>query len=1081
MVKEIEKIMRTRHIYILSACLAAAFSCTQFEEENIEVNEAQKVDMTFTATICDETDTETKTVLDGQLGDELRKVLWTPEDEIGVAAAGSSNVNKFINDKTEDSETASFKGGVHIADTYYAIYPYEGSAFIESYYEDARIFNFAFNIPQNQTYVEGSFGKDCAPMAAIASYGETLKFRNLCGILALNLTGVESIKSITFTGKDANGDFMYVSGDFVVEMNDDTPSIIAGAKSQLTAHSLETYKSVTLECEEPVQLNESEATPFYFVLPPATYESFIITILTEDGKLMMKEGTKPLTIKRSDVQPTADLAYVESVSINLSENGIANCYIVPQAGLYSFNAKAIGNGEFGLVEGATFHTRNTAISPVSAELLWCDSEGAITGISYDESNGQITFIATGAEGNAVIAAKDSEGNIIWSWHIWMTDQPAEHLYKNSTGQYLVLDRNLGATRADRGSGENDWKEAQGLAYQWGRKDPFTRNRYEEGMSDQNAAYRVSLDLVSVETTIKNPDMFYGSGHSFWIDEYNDVLWSDYMKTIYDPCPVGYRVAYGNVWRSFTKTEDDIYGEYSKYNISGGYDNGWNFIYDGTSTAYYPQTWEIDRWGNPNENNYINIWSSVNHTDTQSKVFRTYYYTESDSHVLIDDHNQDQTYGHMIRCIKEDATKNIYLSVTDVANVTNTSAQVSARIASYGGKEISQTGVVYGTSADVNHLNGTVVSTGKRTGDVSAQLNGLTELTKYYVKTFITTSDDLTVYSEAVSFITPNEAGLIDLSHNGSANCYIVHPWAGRYSIDLVKGNSSESVGEAATAAILWETNNKNTSLEVNSIIESAEIEGDILKFTVSDDAVPGNALIAAMNDDGVILWSWHIWVVDLDPSVTYNTYNNGTVMMDRNLGATSVQSNADAGDYSAFGLYYQWGRKDPFAYLGSVVPEGSIKTYSYDSVYNSIDYATQHPTEVYDGVDWNHDESLWNITKTIYDPCPAGWRVPEKEDWDEWAGGAFKIDNRFKIIEPTYSTPAAYYPHADRIEGLGTTTGFDNGLWWTNTIDNCLYTHSSWGNFEIRNWPTATRMSVRCRMDVHDVSIGGPDIVPFAR
>ena len=1043
MVKEIEKIMRTRHIYILSACLAAAFSCTQFEEENIEVNEAQKVDMTFTATICDETDTETKTVLDGQLGDELRKVLWTPEDEIGVAAAGSSNVNKFINDKTEDSETASFKGGVHISDTYYAIYPYEGSAFIESYYEDARIFNFAFNIPQNQTYVEGSFGKDCAPMAAIASYGETLKFRNLCGILALNLTGVESIKSITFTGKDANGDFMYVSGDFVVEMNDDTPSIIAGAKSQLTAHSLETYKSVTLECEEPVQLNESEATPFYFVLPPATYESFIITILTEDGKLMVKEGTKPLTIKRSDVQPTADLAYVESVSINLSENGIANCYIVPQAGLYSFNAKAIGNGEFGLVEGATFHTRNTAISPVSAELLWCDSEGAITGISYDESNGQITFIATGAEGNAVIAAKDSEGNIIWSWHIWMTDQPAEHLYKNSTGQYLVLDRNLGATRADRGSGENDWKEAQGLAYQWGRKDPFTRNRYEEGMSDQNAAYRVSLDLVSVETTIKNPDMFYGSGHSFWIDEYNGVLWSDYMKTIYDPCPVGYRVAYGNVWRSFTKTEDDIYGEYSKYNISGGYDNGWNFIYDGTSTAYYPQTWEIDRWGNPNENNYINIWSSVNHTDTQSKVFRTYYYTESDSHVLIDDHNQDQTYGHMIRCIKEDATKNIYLSVTDVANVTNTSAQVSARIASYGGKEISQTGVVYGTSADVNHLNGTVVSTGKRTGDVSAQLNGLTELTKYYVKAFITTSDDLTVYSDAASFITPNEAGLIDLSHNGSANCYIVHPWAGRYSIDLVKGNSSESVGEAATAAILWETNNKNTSLEVNSIIESAEIEGDILKFTVSDDAVPGNALIAAMNDDGVILWSWHIWVVDLDPSVTYNTYNNGTVMMDRNLGATSVQSNADAGDYSAFGLYYQWGRKDPFAYLGSVVPEGTIKAYSYNSVYNSIDYATQHPTEVYDAVDWNYDESLWNITKTIYDPCPAGWRVPEKEDWDEWAGGAFKIDNRFKIIEPTYSTPAAYYPHADRIEGLGTTTGFDNGLWWTNTIDNCLYTHSS--------------------------------------
>jgi len=1086
MVKEIEKIMRTRHIYILSACLAAAFSCTQFEEENIEVNEAQKVDMTFTATICDETDTETKTVLDGQLGDELRKVLWTPEDEIGVAAAGSSNVNRFINDKTEDSETASFKGGAHIADTYYAIYPYEGSAFIESYYEDARIFNFAFDIPQTQKYVEGSFGKDCAPMAAIASYGETLKFKNLCGILALNLTGVESIKSITFTGKDANGDFIYVSGDFVVEMNDfDTPSIIAGANSQFNAQSLETYKSVTLECEEPVQLNESEATPFYFVLPPATYESFIITILTEDGKLMIKEGTKPLTIKRSDVQPTADLAYVESVSINLSENGIANCYIVPQAGLYSFNAKAIGNGEFGLVEGATFHTRNTAISPASAELLWCDSEGAITGISYDESNGQITFIATGAEGNAVIAAKDSEGNIIWSWHIWMTDQPAEHLYKNSTGQYLVLDRNLGATRADRGSGENDWIEAQGLAYQWGRKDPLVRYKkdeyYQEIGGTSSLAYDYSSDQVDIATTIRNPLTFYGATHSYWIDSANPSLWSTSQKTIYDPCPPGYRVPDNDVFRSFTKNEQS--SNYEDYNISGQYNNGWDFIYDGTNTAYYPATWHIDIHGNTGiSTSECWIWSSYYLNATSSRVgLRFWYHSESSSHVTFDD-VQDQTNAFMIRCIKEDATKNIYLSVTDVANVTNTSAQVSARIASYGGKEISQTGVVYGTSADVNHLNGTVVSTGKRTGDVSAQLNGLTELTKYYVKAFITTSDDLTVYSEAVSFITPNEAGLIDLSHNGSANCYIVHPKAGRYSIDLVKGNSSESVGEAATAAILWETNNKSTSLEVNSIIESAEIEGDILKFTVSDDAVPGNALIAAVNDDGVILWSWHIWVVDLDPSITYDTYNTGVMMMDRNLGATEVIPSNENGDYSAYGLYYQWGRKDPFPYLGTVIPDGVIKNYNYYETFDSIEYATQHPTDVFDDVTWNSDGNTWNSSKTIYDPCPAGWKVPDTDAWDDWNGGNFEIQMGYKVVGPTYSTPETYYPNADRIDGTSTWPGFDNGLWWTNNRCSCLYTHSSWSHFEVQTWAVDLRMSVRCMNITRYADIEEtPDIVPFAR
>ena len=1033
--------MISRPACILSACLVAAFSCTQFEEENIEVNEAQKVDMTFTATICDETDTETKTVLDGQLGDELRKVLWTPEDEIGIAAAGSSTVNKFINDKTEDSETASFKGGAHIADTYYAIYPYEGSAFIESYYEDARIFNFAFDIPQTQKYVEGSFGKDCAPMAAIASYGETLKFRNLCGILALNLTGVESIKSITFTGKDANGDFMYVSGDFVVEMNDDTPSIIAGAKSQLTAHSLETYKSVTLECEEPVQLNESEATPFYFVLPPATYESFIITIFTEDGKLMMKEGTKPLTIKRSDVQPTADLAYVESVSINLSENGIANCYIVPKAGLYSFNAKAIGNGEFGLVEGATFHTRNTAISPVSAELLWCDSEGAITGVSYDESNGQITFIATGAEGNAVIAAKDSEGNIIWSWHIWMTDQPAEHLYKNSTGQYLVLDRNLGATRADRGSGENDWKEAQGLAYQWGRKDPLVRYKkdeyYHEIGGTSSLAYDYSSDQVDIATTIRNPLTFYGATHSYWIDSANPLLWSTSQKTIYDPCPPGYRVPDNDVFRSFTKNEQN--SNYENYNKSGQYNNGWDFIYDGTNTAYYPATWHININGDTdNSTSDCWIWSSYYINTTSSRAgLRFWYHSESSSHVSFDS-GEDQTNAFMIRCIKEDATKNIYLSVTDVANVTNTSAQVSARIASYGSKEISQTGVVYGTSADVTIETGNVFQTGNRIGDISSQISGLSECTRYYVKAFIT-FEDKTVYSKARSFTTTDNNGNTLLP--GPANCYIVPPTQGVYLFELVKGNSNEPIGVATSLEILWETYNNSEYVVPNSVIAKVEIENGKAKFTVEDDAHSGNAVIAAKDENGIILWSWHIWVSDYDPSSTEQTYYGGDIMMDRNLGALNISHSSEG-----FGLYYQWGRKDPF--IGSsnyfTTSPTDIKQYQNNTQEHTLEFTIQNPNVVITNSIWNDIPSgLWNSDKTIYDPCPAGWRVPDLNVFDDITYNYIEQTSYGYIINR--SNPKAYYPYSGFGDGDGSfdnlfTGGFD--VWCIDDMYNGYFNGS---------------------------------------
>ena len=100
--------MRTRNIYILSACLAVVLSCTEFQEENIEVNEAEKVEMTFTASICDETDSETKTVLDGQLGDELRKVLWSPGDEIGIAASNSSVVERFGEFRNSDVQGCRF-------------------------------------------------------------------------------------------------------------------------------------------------------------------------------------------------------------------------------------------------------------------------------------------------------------------------------------------------------------------------------------------------------------------------------------------------------------------------------------------------------------------------------------------------------------------------------------------------------------------------------------------------------------------------------------------------------------------------------------------------------------------------------------------------------------------------------------------------------------------------------------------------------------------------------------------------------------------------------------------------------------
>ena len=169
---------------------------------------------------------------------------------------------------------------------------------------------------------------------------------------------------------------------------------------------------------------------------------------------------------------------------------------------------------------------------------------------------------------------------------------------------------------------------------------------------------------------------------------------------------------------------------------------------------------------------------------------------------------------------------------------------------------------------------------------------------------------------------------------------------------------------------------------------------------VIDVTVPfkeGNAVIAAKDADGNILWSWHIWLTDQPQAQVYN--NDAGTMMDRNLGATS----ATPSDVGALGLLYQWGRKDPFLGSSSISSNTIAKStitwpsaVSSDSSNGTIEYATAHPTTFitynWSNYDWYYtgssstDDTRWTTSssdKSIYDPCPAGWRVPDKGIWSK--------------------------------------------------------------------------------------------------
>jgi hypothetical protein len=117
---------------------------------------------------------------------------------------------------------------------------------------------------------------------------------------------------------------------------------------------------------------------------------------------------------------------------------------------------------------------------------------------------------------------------------------------------------------------------------------------------------------------------------------------------------------------------------------------------------------------------------------------------------------------------------------------------------------------------------------------------------------------------------------------------------------------------------------------------------------------------------------------------TGNNNNNGGhfIFMDRNLGATF----AGAGTGKGTGLFYQWGRKDPFPATGKAGDDQVLGKYTVEettSTIGTIVYSISNPQIFIKKTTMGNwltvtDDTLWgqDTAKTIYDPCPPGWRVP---------------------------------------------------------------------------------------------------------
>lgn len=281
---------------------------------------------------------------------------------------------------------------------------------------------------------------------------------------------------------------------------------------------------------------------------------------------------------------------------------------------------------------------------------------------------------------------------------------------------------------------------------------------------------------------------------------------------------------------------------------------------------------------------------------------------------------------------------------------------------------------------------------------------------------------------------------VDLSEQGTANCYMV-PGPGDYVFDAtVMGNGVSTERAAASrlapvsVTLLWQ--------DTPDLFSELELRDGCVRFTVG--VKQGNALLAVCDSGGKVLWSWHIWVTDYDP-VSGAVKLNGIEWMTRNLGARFGDYDAEG---TAKGMVYQWGRKDPFPSITGWTDQGSVTVYDASgapvepfvteqvAVADNLQNAITHPTTYYFGTrndgdfgpyDWMTTDAsavnslLWETAadagKTLFDPCPPGWRVPRKESWTGLNETNFIWD------EAAYGRRHAllgYYPAAG---GRGAATG----------------------------------------------------------
>lgn len=484
----------------------------------------------------------------------------------------------------------------------------------------------------------------------------------------INLTTTKTNEIHTLTGKLAIGDlteweagniYTYeistesINWEYVFEV---TPTIslpLGGTSSTYNVKSYR-YRRENPSVKEPVAWSvtsksgtetqyQTEGEPVLDILPEAMGE--VIREFTDNGNGggdVYEDGISyPIVVERTALitnwpgddtlraakpKGSPDSPYDLSTEGGTLSKTTANCYVVNSAGTYKLplvygNAIVEDNVNDGAYKDNKFvdykgqHITSPYLpTPDNATLVWSDGFYMFKDVKLSADKQYLIFTIDPdyiQQANAVVAVRDAQDNIMWSWHIWVTEHPvltetAEiSEWQNISNKFNLMKWNLGwvdgkmvyynprklefkftqdktgdvkTMTLTQAGAKLDYKDIGSTYYQWGRKDPIValKNRNQLGVGDyrpmetptEDYQYKVKKGLTYMKDAIRNPNIYYveqdNDNEHKWLystsftyrlwdgnsNNYAEIDERSSIKTVYDPSPRGFKVPFPKVFAGF---------------------------------------------------------------------------------------------------------------------------------------------------------------------------------------------------------------------------------------------------------------------------------------------------------------------------------------------------------------------------------------------------------------------------------------------------------------------------------------------------------------------------------------------------